>query len=103
MSSIFILADNINNYSEKQKNKIYKLCNRLKKKYDKVGNSLCIDIWINRLPMQSHYYQELFFKFLIIKSYDAVCILGSANTDNNRKLINFIKKNNIKIIRRNRL
>lgn len=103
MSSIFILADNINNYSEKQKNKIYKLHNRLKKKYDKVGNSLYIDIWINRLPIQLHYYKELFFKFLIIKGYDAVCIPGSANTDNNRELINFIKKNNIKIIRRNRL
>lgn len=103
MSSIFILADNINNYSEKQKNKIYKLHNRLKKKYDKVSNSLYIDIWINGLSIQSHYYRELFFKFLIIKDYDAVCILGSANTDNNREFINFIKKNNIKIIRRNRL
>ena len=49
MSSIFILADNINNYSEKQKNKIYKLENRLKKKYDKVGNSLYIDIFTNSL------------------------------------------------------
>ena len=29
MSSIFILADNINNYSEKQKNKIYKFSNIL--------------------------------------------------------------------------
>ena len=52
MSSIFILANNINNYSEKQKNKIYKLENRLKKKYDKVGNSLYIDIFTNSLSMK---------------------------------------------------
>lgn len=103
MSSIFILADNINNYSEKQKNKIYKLRNRLKKKYDKVDNSLCIDIFISGISIPLHYYQEVFFKCSIIKDYDAVCILGSANTDSNRELINFIKKNNIKIIRRNRL
>lgn len=102
MSSIFILANNINNYSEKQKNKIYKLENRLKKKYDKVGNSLYIDIFTNSLSMKWLYYQKIFFKSLIIKDYDAVCILGSANNDN-KELIDFINKNNIKIIRRNKL
>lgn len=102
MSSIFILADNINNYSEKQKNKIYKLENRLKKKYDKVGNSLYMDIFTNRLSMKWLYYQKIFFKCLIIKDYDVVCILGSANNDN-KELIDFINKNNIKIIRRNKL
>lgn len=102
MSSIFILADNINNYSEKQKNKIYKLENRLKKKYDKVGNSLYIDIFTNSLSMKWLYYQKIFFKSLIIKDYNAVCILGSANNDN-KELIDFINKNNIKIIRRNKL
>ena len=102
MSSIFILANNINNYSEKQKNKIYKLVNRLKKKYDKVGNSLYIDIFTNSLSMKWLYYQKIFFKSLIIKDYDAVCILGSANNDN-KELIDFINKNNIKIIRRNKL
>ena len=102
MSSIFILANNINNYSEKKKNKIYKLENRLKKKYDKVGNSLYIDIFTNSLSMKWLYYQKIFFKSLIIKDYDAVCILGSANNDN-KELIDFINKNNIKIIRRNKL
>ena len=102
MSSIFLLANNINNYSEKQKNKIYKLENRLKKKYDKVGNSLYIDIFTNSLSMKWLYYQKIFFKSLIIKDYDAVCILGSANNDN-KELIDFINKNNIKIIRRNKL
>ena len=102
MSSIFILANNINNYSEKQKNKIYKLENRLKKKYNKVGNSLYIDIFTNSLSMKWLYYQKIFFKSLIIKDYDAICILGSANNDN-KELIDFINKNNIKIIRRNKL
>ena len=72
MSSIFILADNINNYSEKQKNKIYKLENRLKKKYDKVGNSLYIDIFTNSLSMKWLYYQKIFFKSLIIKNNRAL-------------------------------
>ena len=73
-----------------------------KKKYDKVGNSLYIDIFTNSLSMKWLYYQKIFFKSLIIKDYDAVCILGSANNDN-KELIDFINKNNIKIIRRNKL